>query len=241
MHVFRTNLRHQRDAARPAFRWPGFESREFPLHVHDLGVLLRESERATIDSRPRIVAADGEEFQPRDRLADLEHERLRAMMLPGVDSARRRGRAAASDESRERANASLWWDKAPSDALLTGVLPRNQPFRTSEIPTEDLVLRILDEDADDFELARRLDTPGGRQVIYETVEESLLKRLPERFGADRGIQHWEVGGYLPLLRELAGALNLDARRCALRYGTVSLPRHDAGWCYHPALGFAKRR
>ena len=77
--------------------------------------------------------------------------------------------------------------------------------------------------------------------MFETVEQSLLDRLPDHSVQGRGIGVWGETDYMHALRDLADALDMSVPNCSRRFGTVTLPDYDAGWRFHPALGFAKKR
>lgn len=241
IEIFNRNFRSLRYPGKPAFQWPGFESEEFLLETHVVEQLLRDSELASVDSRPRIVVASSGEFQPKRRLSDLEHMRLEATMLPGQVVSRKRGRPANAHTNIERANAALWWVKRPADALLTGLLPQRQPFRYNPIKSDEFILRVESTRQQDFTLVRRLERRGSRDAAYEPVEKSLLERLPIELELGRNMGLWGGESYLSQLRELARTRRIDLATCAMRYGTVSLPRNDNGWVYHSALGFSKQQ
>ena len=239
VRVFDTNLRHCRRPNEPAFCKPGFESSAFPLADHHLETLLHPSQYAVIDARPRIVAAPAIQLQPRSSMVDLEHVRMREMMLPGLVAPRRSGPPDPRTTSRPLANAALWWNLSPADALLTAALPRQQPFRHDPTPRVDLLLRVLADD-DDYELTRLLAQKAGRGALYETVDKALLLRLPVDSARGAGITPWGETDYMDALRELAEARGIGLSECARRFGSVTLPDHEAGWRFHPALGFSKR-
>ncbi len=240
VRVFNTNLRHCRKTNEPAFCMPGFESHAFPLADHHLAALLSPSERDVIDARPRIVAAPAEQLRPQNRLVDLEHVRMRDMMLSGLVAPQRRGPPDPRSRATPVVNATLWWSLPPADVLLTADLLRQQPFRQDSVPRVDLVLRVLADDDDDYELTRLLAKKGGHGELYERVETSLLARLPNDSISGVGIHAWGGADYMETVRELAAARSMSVVECARRFGTVTLPRCDAGWRFHPALGFAKR-
>ena len=240
LYVFNTNLRHCRKPNEPAFCMPGFESPAFLLVDHHLDRLLSASEHDVIDARPRILAAPTEELQPQRRMVDLEHARMRDMMLPGTAVPPRRGPPDPRARLTPRVNAALWWNLPPADALLTSVLPRQQPFRHDSMPRVDLLLRVIADDDDDYQLTRLLAKKGGRGELYETVDRSMLDRLPDNRVLGNGIQAWGETDYMEALRKLAAARDMNLPDCARRFGTVTLPDNDAGWRFHPALGFAKR-
>src|SRR5690606_30650163 len=83
----RTNVlvldRNLRAAAKssPAYLRPGYESDDARLETTSMLALLREEERARLDSTPRIV--ERERLEPRNHLADLEHQRTRGVFLAG--------------------------------------------------------------------------------------------------------------------------------------------------------------
>ena len=241
LHVFSTNLRHCRTPDEPAFCMPGFESREFPLDEHHLEQLLRADDSDVVDARPRIVPVPAAEFQPRRRLVDLEHARLRDTMLPGAAATARRGppnpRAAAAPQNP---NAALWWNLPPADALLTFVIPRYQPFRQDTAKQLDLFLRVRAEDDDDFELTQLVAQKSRKPDLFASAEFRLV-RLPDKQVQGAGIQPWGETDYMQALRTLAEGLDKSLPNCAERFGTVTLPDHEAGWRFHPALGFSKKK
>ncbi len=237
LRVFNTNLRHCRAPNGVAFCRPGFESRDFPLADHHLEQLLAPTERDAVDARPRIVAAP--QLQPGHRLVDLEHARLRDMMLPGLQGPRP-GPPDPRGRTTPKVNATLWWDQPAADALLTAALQQQQPFRRDNTPRVDLFLRVRAEDDEDYELTRLLPKPGGRGDLYESVDASLLLRLPDQCVQGTGISPWGDTDYMEALRDLAATRDIDVSGCARRFGTVTLPEHETGWRFHPALGFARR-
>ena len=245
LHVFNTNLRHCRKPNEPAFCKPGFESGEFPLVNHHLEQLLRANECDVIDARPRIVAVAADQFQPASSMVDLEHARMRDTMLAGMAVQARRGppnpRASAGASGKPIANATLWWNLPAADALLTYALPRQQPFRFDATKRIDLLLRVTEDDDDEFVLTQLLAQKYGRGDLYVAVDKSMLTRLPADKVHGTGIQPWGETDYMDALRKLAEARDMRMPDCARRFGTVTLPDHEAGWRFHPALGFARRR
>lgn len=245
IRVFETNLRNFSAPGKPAFCKPGFESEAFPLLRHELSKLVETQDLATIDSRPRIAARHP--LQARERLVDLEHARMQATMLPQAGAAM---------------NAASWWQLPAADALLTAVLPQQQPFRYDPIPRVDLELRP-NEEGDDYSLILLMEMKGGRrgETTFVEVEKSLNKRVPDEWGRisaslprenlnkrvpDEWVQGERIGAwghtdYMDALAELADELDISLAECARRYGTVSLPESQNGWQFHPALGFTKAK
>jgi CRISPR-associated endonuclease/helicase Cas3 len=244
--VFDHNLRHFRQLGKAAFCNPGFETNEpdFLLATHDLNSLLRPEELAVIDARPRIVPPI--ELHPRQRLVDLEHARLRRVMLPVVATtaakiAGLRGRTlAATAPPVTELNASTWWHSAPRDTTLTATLQQKQPFRQEPIPREVTLALLPDDDAETVQLHRVMVGSHSGSRLYVRVDLSQHHRLADSVVNGDRIQPWGSADYLTALTELANELDLPADVCARRFGTVNVPDNPDGWRYHPALGFAKR-
>ena len=83
------NLRALTDLGKPAFKWPGFESdkvfgkvgeteKRYLLRSHELKKLLLPSDIEPLSAAPRIVERTD---KPRERLLDLEHARLRSLLV----------------------------------------------------------------------------------------------------------------------------------------------------------------
>ena len=245
--IFDTNLRHFRELGKPAFCKPGFESIDFPLETHAMTQLLAVAECEVIDARPRIIARPPEQLQPRTRLLDLEHTRMRHTMLAQTTatpaaSAGRRQRSAASSVTPPAINAASWWRLPAADALLTAVLQQHDPFRFDPIKRVDLQLRPNDE-GDAYELVQLMDKPKGRhgETQLMVVDKSKNHRIENAAVAGNGIAPWGQTDYLQALIELADELDMSLTECARRFGTLSLPENDNGWRFHPALGFTKWR
>jgi len=225
IRVFDTNLRHLGNPGQPAFCKPGFETSQFLLQSHGLSQLIAPEEIAVIDARPRIVAR--EKLQPRSQLVDLEHARMQTTMLP-------------LPPSSPLLNAASWWQLAPADALLTAVLPQQQPFRLDPMERVDLELRP-NEDGNDYALMLLMEKKGGRrgETTFVELEKSHNKRIPDPKVKGERITVWGETDYMQALTDLATALDMPLDRCAQRFGTLSLPESTNGWRFHPALGFTK--
>lgn len=224
IRVFNTNMKNFRNPGKPAFCKPGFESDEFPLQTHALNKLMDASEYDAIDARPRIVQRDT--LQPALRLVDLEHARMHATMQASIAAL----------------NAASWWHMPPQDALLTAVLPQQQPFRDDSIKRVHLELRP-NEDGDDYALVQLLEPQGGRrgETVFVEVEAWLNRRVPDAQVQGERITAWGQTDYLQALTDLAAQLDMSLEKCAKRFGTVTLPHNDNGWRFHPALGFTKAK
>lgn len=239
--LFDSNLRHfEKGGGEPAFCKPGFESGDFLLNSHRLENLLFEEERNAIDARPRILARS--ELKPRDNLVDLEHFRLQACMLTEASSAALTPRQlrAIQQPPAPPLSANTWW-KMPR-AMLTAVLPQQQPFREDNQKRVELVL--LPDPAKDEEdyLLSRID-PGKRRYesVYVPIEASQNHRISDSELSGPRIQAWGESDYMEALVALAGELDMSLDDCARRFGTVSLPDSTNGWRFHPVLGFTKKK
>ena len=232
IRVFDTNLRHWRNGRgnenKPAFCKPGFETEQFLLQPHSLSQLMDPDEVTVIDARPRIVARD--KLQHRGRLVDLEHERMQATMRPLVPNA------------IPSLNAASWWHLASADALLTAVLPQQQPFRFDPIQRVDLELRPNPE-GDDYVLIQLMAKKGGRrgETVFVEIEASQNKRVPDALLQGERISAWGQTDYMDALAALTTELDMPLDACARRFGTVSLPKNANGRRFHPARGFTKAK
>ncbi len=227
LSVLATNLRHWAKPGQPAFCKPGFETIKTLLSNHDLHTLLRSQECDVVDARPRLLSASPPDFNPKSRLVDLEHARMQGAMQP----------------STTRLNAASWWSLPPADALLTAVLPQQQPFRHDTTHKEDVVL-VPNEEGDDYVLKLLVPapgkTPGGHPRTTATTNAHLEHRIPDEQVQGVGISPWGATDYMAALRALAADMEMPIEKCAYRFGGVSL-RYDKQngtvWRFHPALGF----
>jgi CRISPR-associated endonuclease/helicase Cas3 len=162
-------------------------------------------------------------LQPERRLVDLEHARMQATMLPNT-----------------ALNAASCWQMAPADALLTAVLPQQQPFRFDPLQRVNLELR---PDGNDYKLMYLQEKNGNRrgETISITVEMSLHTRISDEQIVGEHISAWGQTDYMQALTDLATELNISLEVCAMRFGTVTLPKNDNGWRFHPVLGFTKAK
>jgi CRISPR-associated endonuclease/helicase Cas3 len=234
IRVFEFNVRNFRNGERldsPAFCKPGFESKHgFLLSSHSLQILLKElmdskTRQFNVDARPRI--RESAALSASQRLTDLEHARMGAAMVPQLGA---------------ELNAASWWHLPAADALLTAVLPQQQPFRDDAIPRVALELRP-NEEGDDYTLHWLMPKKGGRrgETTSVEVEKSLNKRVPDELLLGEHVSAWGHTSYMDALSELADDLELSLAECARRYGTVTLPGSQNGWQFHPALGFTKAK
>ncbi len=231
-----TNVRHLKRAT-PAFSRPGFETeRDWPLASHQLAELLRADEIEHIDSRPRLMPC--EVLEPTQRLVDLEHARLAALMVEGSTAAPARRRRKRRGEPTQVDLGAYFFYHTPSMTL--GALPiQQQPFREDNEPECEFVL-LPDEAEEDYRFWR-VDQDGRDEKL--TPVESELDRMPDDIFCHSRIAPWNEPNYMAALVDQAEAMDMTIERCAQRFGRIRLKTNYApqGWHFHPALGFVRRK
>lgn len=233
--IFDTNLRHfSRNKGldgRPdaIFVRPGFEktrvaaSHRFRLIAHRLDKLMDKSEYRTLTALPRIAPRPVEHQQPKMRLTDLEQARMANTMLP-------------QPEEAKGLNAASGWQYP--QAMLTGVLAQEQPFRESTFPITKLVLLPQDEEPPETLLLHRIENdPDQRgQSLYVQVNES--QRHDVALPPGPRIAPWGEFDLPNLIQEQADYHGLTLREAAQRFSQLEAPEHARGWRYHPWLGLS---
>jgi CRISPR-associated endonuclease/helicase Cas3 len=219
IYLLNTNVRHLLTGiGEPAFRWPGFESKDLALESHHLTKLLTDAQLSRTDATARIQERSPR--TPRTNLVDLEHAALRACMLDSEQS------------PMQTTPVKRWWT---TRAHLTGLLQRNQRFRDDP---EGRQRYGLLPDADGEIEFRRFERDGSTTAV-----EAL--RHPLDLGREAGprVTFWGEPEYEDALAALAEDLGLDNAKCARRFGVLDLPAKgvDQGWWYHPALGFSRKK
>ncbi|MFC0269488.1 type I-F CRISPR-associated helicase Cas3f [Kushneria aurantia] len=227
-----TNLRHLA-GKHPAFCRPGFETEQhWPLAKHRLNSLLRDEEITAIDSRPRLLPADS--LEPASRLVDLEHARLRMLMVEGAEPP---GQRRSRRRKALHLGACLFY--RPPAISLSAVAIQQQPFREDNEPDAEFVL-YPDETDEDYGFWR-VDGRGRDQTL--TPVESELDRLADEAVENPGVTPWNEPDYMAALSEQAEAMEMSLERCAERFGRIRLKpdRAPQGWHFHPALGFVRKK
>jgi CRISPR-associated endonuclease/helicase Cas3 len=232
------NVKHLENPGDCAFMRPGFEtSEQWRLSSHSLTDLLAKEEYAVIDARPRVLAR--ETLRAKENLVDLEHARLHQLMIeqpaePLTKKERRLGKQPKSPPL-----GAYSWYVAPQ-LHLTGVMIQRQPFRQQT--QDEIALALLpDEGGETWALHRVEDGTKRGEKLYVPVEESLLKRIDLASEQGERIQPWGASDYLMTLADLAEDLDISLERAARTFGTVTVAANTQGWCYHPVLGFSKRK
>lgn len=218
LYLLDTNVRYlEHGAGHPAFCRPGFESEQFPLDQHYLSELLTPEQVAVIDASNRI----SERAEPcsRQNLVDLEHARLRALMI-GTDKV----------ERLKTIPVHWWWT---THAGLSGELQRKQPFRDDPLGRQRYGLF---PDGDGVPQFMRFEDDGVLTPVNNLLHPVSLEPGPR-------VSFWGVTDYFEALEALADALQMETDACAHRFCIFDLPRINAeqGWNYHPAFGFSRYR
>ena len=219
LYLLNTNIKSlEKSVGKATYCRPGFEHEAYLLGSHDLHHLLSEEEWRCINAAPRIL--ERAELQPEDSLVDLEHVRLRALMLNDL-----RGKEPVIF------SASAWWE---THAHLSGWLQGNPRFRASQ--PERLYGLIPDTEGEQCGICRYEEKLNR----WTALGSSFLEEMTPEFG--RGIGLWRQHGYLDALNTLATEKDMPLQRCAERFGVVSLAEGEEtkGWKYHEGLGFRRR-
>lgn len=189
-----------------AFEKPGFESREFLLHSHDLNDLLEIGQYQTINAIPRIM--ERSPLQADSNLADLEHAHLAAKLF-------------GSEQPYVPEYAARWWHHS---AHWSFELQRRSRFRKSQAETEYVLYFEEEGDTPKF---HKFEENGDLKLCdkeFERVELVL----------SHGMSLWGADDIVVITEQLAEAQDLEIDRASRRYGVIRL--RDGRWFYHSALG-----
>ena len=225
IYLMDTNIRHLVSGdAGLAFIRPGFEHADFKLKHHHLTELLKPEQWHILDAAARI--RERAVLQQHENLVDLEHARLRDLML-GSDAG-----------MQQQQPVDYWWT---TRAHLSGVLQRRDPFRNNSQGRSFYALLPDEDEQIDFYHLPEGFVPKGRKPqpsnhLWQVIAENDLIKGP-------GIDTWATPPYLEALRSLAEREGKELRECAETYGTIDLPgrKPEQIWRYHPVLGFSRYR
>lgn len=224
---------------KPSFAKPGFEDQgSFRLKSTKLRELGFCDEPFTIDSRPRIL--DHEKLDAENNLADLEHARLRKLMLPEgkkvlSDASARAGKV----EVTHGIQAHSWWRL--NRPHLSAMLQNAQQFRQSKSMDIDYVF-IFEEDTCEFKL-HKIKT-DNHKVILTMVEKQILHRVNDEEFESEIVAPWCHSKLDESIMQLADELDVDIEQCARKHARVCLssyPHESEGqkWQFHPYIGFCR--
>lgn len=223
----------------PVYSRPGFESdsstQSFRLNTPWLHDVLKPEEYQAPSAIPRIAPRPKENRNWRESLVDLEQERMAASMYPPLLPVATPRRPHASTKLELDHAAPAW--QYPQ-AMLTAVLPQQQPFRDASQRTTTLAF-LPDEDEESLVLRRVEDNKNKRgEKLYVDVDENQHHKLLLK-PAD-GIGSWGDFDLMALLQEQAENLDLSLSDCAKKMAVVEVLQSDQGWSWHPWLGFWKK-
>ena len=217
MALFDYNWRALNTPSGIAFSQPGFETKgRFALTTHKLSDLLHPSELDRVSAKPRIVETPT--LDRNNRLSDLEHARLRALMLA-------RG-------TEGEADIRQFWE---ASAHLTGYAQRLHRFRARN--TEDATFAFVPDEDDELRFMRE------QKGIWTGADAAgqHLRRVEVIKGL--GTSAWPVIDLAAEIASLANDLSMSPDDCAKRFGTVDLPLSYGGknivWNYASELGFTR--
>jgi CRISPR-associated endonuclease/helicase Cas3 len=201
----------------PVFCQPGFESAKWTLRSHRLEDVVTPEQYREISAAPRI--AEREPLAWQENLADLEHARLRALLLGAPGPA-------------PEMPVGWWWE---TPAHLTAALQKAQRFRASD--RTDTYVLLPDEDEQTWTFHRK-----ERDGSISNQDRELERTADAELGLAERIRPWPQISYLDALSRLADDFELSADDAARRFGWVELRRLELPrpWRYHPALGFTRR-
>ena len=236
--VFDTNLKgiQQGNGREAVFIKPGFEKasatdNRFLLASHSLNVLLSEDEYRHLSAVPRIQPRAS--LEPRKRWVDLEHARLRAELLPDATAT-----ASSGSTRKPRLQATACWQHP--QAMLTGLLAQQQPFREDNLETTTLVWLPGEEDEDTLKAHRVEELRNGKrgQKLYLSASDRLRDGSVEPAA---GISRWGDFDLMELLQDQAEAQELSLRQAAEKFTTVEVRESGQGWHWYPWFGCVNRQ
>jgi CRISPR-associated endonuclease/helicase Cas3 len=213
------NLRALTDAVgEPAFKWPGFESKtifgpndarekRYLLKSHELKKLLLPEDFTPLSAAPRIIERTD---KPRERLLDLEHARLRSLLV---------------EERAGEYFVRRFWAGATQ---FTGIEQEAKEFRDSE-PQIEMYVWVDEGEVRHFRIEHKtVDTP-------QTGQFDLIKLVQ----AER-VAVWAVPDCADALAEIPNAETSDPQNLARRFAVFQIGKHLEGktFRWHPWLGYS---
>lgn len=211
-----TNIRslEHRDGS-ATYHWPGFEDgQRYALNSHDLSQLLTPEQYEMISAAPRI--AEKATLAPHDNLADLEHARIRELMLGDIES--------------NGKSVSVWWS---TQAAFTAEWQRVTPFRYDPLGRQRFGLLFKEQDESDIPSFYDLegDAPKKNDGLFQRLQLEMGQNINALISAD----------YASIVDSAADQLSMERSSCARRFGWIELPKRGAeqGWNYHHLLGLQR--
>jgi CRISPR-associated endonuclease/helicase Cas3 len=145
------------------------------------------------------------------------------------------------DESEDaELNAAAIW-RQPS-AALTWALPQQQPFRRDDGRKKIELLFLPDENNKLILHRTHEDRAAQREQKPYIPINFLLQRIElDELPLGARISIWGQNDLLTSLQKQAEVQALSLRDAASRFTVACAPENTDGWCWHPALGFAKKK
>ncbi len=215
------NLRALLTPDEPAFKWPGFESKgifgpievrekRYLLKSHELKKLLLPEDFAPLSAAPRIVErAD----QPRNRLLDLEHARLRSLLV--------------EERAGEYFVRRFWLDATQ----YTGIAQDEKTFRNPMKQIEYYVM-LKGETPQHFRVEPKAE---------DTPHDGLFQLL--KLTQAGGVVSWAVSNLADGLAALPEANYMEPQNLARRFACMQVTDYGTSGelSWHPWLGYASKR
>jgi CRISPR-associated endonuclease/helicase Cas3 len=212
------NLRALTDSVgEPAFKWPGFESKtifdrekRYLLKHHELKKLLLPEDFIPLSAAPRIVERTE---KPRERLLDLEHARLRSLLV---------------EECAGEYFVRRFWAGATQ---FTGIEQNEKTFRNPMKQIEYYVMADGDT-PQHFRVELKADD------TQQNGQFDLLKLAPAG-----GVLHWATPNLADGLAALPEAEYMTPQDLARRFACMQVTDYGKSGqlSWHPWLGYASKK
>jgi CRISPR-associated endonuclease/helicase Cas3 len=175
---------------------PGFESEDFKLKYKSMTELLRYEEYVNINSIPRIVK--NENFEPEEKLADLEHFRLQSVMMRG--------------DSRKVDSADLFWE---TPVWLSGCMQMTKRFRDSPVEQEYVCRYDIDDETEQFYLFDKGEVTSSVSEEFKKIDIDL-----------NNLDFFINMEYGEIIEDLADSFNMSVEDCSLKFGRFTLIKDE---------------
>lgn len=209
----------------PAYIRPGFEGRvnAFKLVSHDLPDLLQLDELNGFRSTLRIT--ERSRLRPKHSFTDLEHARLRHLLLPSEP-------AETSNHAVRSLTASDWWTR--QYATYSYLSQQWKPFRqqNGERTTVIFSAESLDEEL----LLHEVQEFQRGKTAFVKVEDSKLIRLPHDTFKSDWIRPWAVSDLNTLLSDIHDEGSTSLQTTMAQFTRIDLYQSTKKWLYHLYLG-----
>lgn len=191
-----------------SYQKPGYETDQFRLKSHSLKEILKKEQYVNISSIPRIIEPDGGD--PEMNLSDLEHKRLRAVMMGIADN------SITMPVSDFRQNY----------LYLTAYMQKTKPFRAGSKQQE--VIWFFDEENSALSF-KFIDEKGKEETALDIFRK-------DNFKTDKNF--FVNTDYVQLIVALAEKLDMPADCCSKKFGRFTIDKETSKRIYYNSqLGF----